>query len=1076
MNARPKPQPLQLPSAAMGRSVAGTRQQYGGYPTMPSPNQRSPGTTSTSMSSVNGGRGFNSSGYAPTTYTGGVKTHQPQSVSSLSKQHLSDLNSAFSGLEGFDEAAYVHQAKLGLQMQSQLQNLLDYSYSNAAADTPYARSRSFSLASDTSPKAQAAALEPESLPKPGPSYDGPCLEPLDSPITLAWVMSLVHHFQHNPSVPLPARYLCRILADAERLLDERNSDGPIWQLTLNDERLRQHQGDSQYIIVGDTHGQLADVLWIFFKMGVPSSVNRYLINGDICDRGDFATEIWALALSFMCLWPESVVVHRGNHEDRLMNMDGSCGGFRDEVLYKYGRFDGTGAIVYEKFARLFAKLPLASVLDKKVFIVHGGLGRCPPASFMRLLRSCRVRGAEVPASTPGASASDLAFADAMWADPQEQLGISPNPRGTNLVMFGPDITNKFLSENGFGLLVRSHQVPPNNDGFYQHHGGKTITVFSASNYCGVSENHGAVLVLRADGSCEAARHWAPSFSEIAKVEIEPPDDGIACVTPAALRRSKSLKRMSSAAVLEEQSLKEKDSGQETSTRAKRLESEVLQGAAKLIVEHKQALFIFWEQCDTNPPRGFITTKDWKDGMQAVLGDSLPWGTIGKVLRVKDSVAKDVDYRRFLNRFRVAVTGGLGSDRWLEELLGRFFGRLLALQGSEGSLAELEKFLGGADGTVSATDALECFRGVLGDCISAEQATALLRTLTAHCQPELSPKNNSLSVAEFISRLDIVYQHESNVSRTLDGSGSGSAQPKEPVSQWARSVLAHLGRLLWMEDADGSPKAGSKRMLTVFKYFDEDGDGLLQRSEFAEAVKTMLSEYKEELPPALVGKPPDDAQIDELVSCVDVAGDGVVNYLEFLHAFQPVDRTPGRGLRTDLMEQICTTIWANKPSLLRTFEILEESPVATPTGAKSTKIGNVSQENLRCVLRSLNASLTAARGSAHGMPLTNDQIDILVDHAAIQEDGMLDYNAFLDAFQIVDTGAPPEDELSPPETPTASVQTATPGSRTVPGSTYVKPTIGVSGTAYGQPVSIARTVMTSSNVATTAKQGYPTFRI
>ena len=36
--------------------------------------------------------------------------------------------------------------------------------------------------------------------------------------------------------------------------------------------------DSQLVIVGDTHGQLEDVLWIFFKYGWPSEQNRYLFN------------------------------------------------------------------------------------------------------------------------------------------------------------------------------------------------------------------------------------------------------------------------------------------------------------------------------------------------------------------------------------------------------------------------------------------------------------------------------------------------------------------------------------------------------------------------------------------------------------------------------------------------------------------------------------------------------------------------------------------------------------------------------------------------------------------------------
>ncbi|CAE8648409.1 unnamed protein product, partial [Polarella glacialis] len=181
----------------------------------------------------------------------------------------------------------------------------------------------------------------------------------------------------------------------------------------------------------------------------------------------------------------------------------------------------------------------------------------------------------------------------------------------------------------------------------------------------------------------------------------------------------------------------------------------------------------------------------------------------------------------------------------------------------------------------------------------------------------------------------------------------------------------------------------------------DRDGLLQRDEFSQAVKRLLSEYSQELPAALAAETASEARISELVDCVDISGDGMVNYLEFLHAFQPVDTTPGRGLRTDLMEQICTTIWSNKASLLRTFQVLEEETLLT-----SAPTGRVSKENLRRTLRSLNASLEAARGGAHGAPLTGDQIDILVDHAVFDRDGTLDYQAFLDAFQVVDTGSPP----------------------------------------------------------------------
>ncbi|CAJ1358592.1 unnamed protein product, partial [Effrenium voratum] len=190
-----------------------------------------------------------------------------------------------------------------------------------------------------------------------------------------------------------------------------------------------------------------------------------------------------------------------------------------------------------------------------------------------------------------------------------------------------------------------------------------------------------------------------------------------------------------------------------------------------------------------------------DGMKAVVGESMNWKTIGKVLRVKDTLTKDVDYHAFLGRFRVTVVGGpAGGQRWAEELLGRFYGRLLALKGDAGSLEELEGFLGGEDGQVSTTDALQAFRWVLGNYITEDQSKSLLRTLAAHALPDPSPVGRPLGVFEFLSRLDICFQQQASLN------SKGSEKRLEKATPWARSVLARLGRLLWMEDAEGSPKA------------------------------------------------------------------------------------------------------------------------------------------------------------------------------------------------------------------------------------------------------------------------------
>jgi len=865
---------------------------------------------------------------------------------------------------------------------------------------------------------QAASLRAGQFSEPGTEYGGPRLEPIDEKITVDWAMRLVRYFQMNQHAPLPARYLCRLLADAEMMMIARQADGPIWKTDVPTEgAMHPNQTEPRLVIVGDTHGQLQDVLWIFYKFGVPSLGNRYLVNGDICDRGPYAVEIWALFLCFMCVFPDSVVIQRGNHEDRTMNMDGNCGGFYDELLRKYGRYDGNGALLYEKFARIFSLLPLASIVDERVFVVHGGLSR-GQRGFMRLLRQCRIRRPEIPESSAMASAADLAIVDAMWADPQEINGVQQNPRGAGLILFGPDVTQQFLTENRLELIIRSHQMPETYKGFHEHHGGKLFTVFSASNYCGVCQNEGAVMLIHQGGRYEAVPFFAPSFVQLSTVQIERPElDGDK--TPAHVRADNARRRLSSSIDVEKAALEATSTGEQAARSTQRLENEVLWRAARLIVERKTELYEYFQEIDGKPGTGFISVEDWVEGVSVVVGEGLPWKAIGKVLQVSDKLSKDVDYRRFLNRFRVTlVSGHHGGDKWAEELLGRFYGRLLSLKGDAGSLSELEGFLGHGGTKVSRADAFEVFQWVLGNTVTEDQANAMLRTLAAHNLPDPSPREQSrpLSVFEFLSRLDVCYQRQSARGVTMADSETGVDKPalKQPTkegSHWVRSVLNHVGRLLWMEDASGSPKAGNDRMLAVFRHFDENGDGLLARSEFAKAVKTLLKEYSRELPPQISEETATAARINELMDFIDVSGDGVINYLEFLHAFQPVDRTPGRGLRMDLMETICTTIWTNKPSLTRTLQLLEENFVpSTLDKGPITFSGRVTRENLKRTLRSLSASLGGQGGRK--TPLTKDQIDLLADHAAVDSDDRLNYFAFLDAIQIQDMYPANPDEASP----------------------------------------------------------------
>jgi protein phosphatase len=92
--------------------------------------------------------------------------------------------------------------------------------------------------------------------------------------------------------------------------------------------------------------------------------------------------------------------------------------------------------------------------------------------------------------------------DLLWSDPtdnDQEFGIQSNftrdPKSTrNIVRFGPDRVQQFLSVNALNLIIRSHECAM--DGFERFAKGQLITVFSASDYCGVHKNAAAILVVQ----------------------------------------------------------------------------------------------------------------------------------------------------------------------------------------------------------------------------------------------------------------------------------------------------------------------------------------------------------------------------------------------------------------------------------------------------------------------------------------------------------------------------------------------------------------------------------------------------
>ncbi|KAJ7963879.1 Serine/threonine protein phosphatase [Quillaja saponaria] len=293
-----------------------------------------------------------------------------------------------------------------------------------------------------------------------PQYSGARIE--GDEVTLDFVKKMMDDFKNQKC--LHKRYAFQIVLQTREMLQALPS---LVDINIS--------AGKQITVCGDVHGQFYDLLNIFELNGLPSNENPYLFNGDFVDRGSFSLEVILTLFAFKCMSPSAIYLARGNHESKSMN---KIYGFEGEIRSKLNE------TFVELFAEVFCYLPLAHVINEKVFVVHGGLFSVDGVKLSDLRAINRF--CEPP--------EEGLMCELLWSDPQRIPGRGPSKRGVGL-SFGADVTKRFLQENNLDLVVRSHEVK--DEGYEIEHNGKLITVFSAPNYCDQMGNKGAFIRFEA---------------------------------------------------------------------------------------------------------------------------------------------------------------------------------------------------------------------------------------------------------------------------------------------------------------------------------------------------------------------------------------------------------------------------------------------------------------------------------------------------------------------------------------------------------------------------------------------------
>jgi protein phosphatase len=235
---------------------------------------------------------------------------------------------------------------------------------------------------------------------------------------------------------------------------------------------------SPCVIVGDIHGQVLDLFRILHTFGMPP-VQRYLFLGDLVDRGEFSNECLIVVLLLKCLFPHAVHLIRGNHE--FGTLCSQCG-FMMQFLDFFAN-----TLLYEQSLNVFRYIPLGARIDGSILCVHGGIGPAVTGvdSILAIRRPIDVFGDDVLDSL-------------VWSDPSDAIEEfqESTTRGTGY-MFGAAALTRFLQRSGLRMLVRAHECV--EGGIHFGFGDSLVTVFSASNYCGLVGNMAGVLEVKAPG-------------------------------------------------------------------------------------------------------------------------------------------------------------------------------------------------------------------------------------------------------------------------------------------------------------------------------------------------------------------------------------------------------------------------------------------------------------------------------------------------------------------------------------------------------------------------------------------------
>ncbi|PRP77832.1 serine/threonine protein phosphatase-like protein [Planoprotostelium fungivorum] len=607
----------------------------------------------------------------------------------------------------------------------------------------------------TSPAPQSDESHPKFV-----NYDGPLWGKTEK-MTVSFIIDMINYFKIGGVL----HYACahRIIDQATRLFDAC-------------ENVVYHQppAKTRFTVVGDLHGQLIDLLTIFHQNGMPSETNGYLFNGDFVDRGRRGLEVILVLYSFKILYPDHVFLNRGNHEQRHINLKY---GFEEQVRTKYD------LAMFELIQLSFRSIPLVTIIDNKIFVLHGGLFSTPNMTIAELQKS--VRRIDIPGGAR--QESERTLEEVLWSDPKPTEGWMRSNRGAGII-FGPDVTRSFLQNNNLEIMIRSHEMK--EEGWERTHDRRLITVFSASNYCRANENKGAYVVI-------TAKENNPSVETKGNFEF-PPVNGAERKEKAVSFSHEFSFYSYTADNRSDYSVSSKRSGT-----FERCQHQTMKKLKERIYQNRHDLLACFTRMDLDKD-GRISSEDWANTLDSVLQLNLPWRELEPYLLHGES---PIHYMKFVERFKIE-TSGL-SRAWEEGLIHKICAKMYENSGD--LQVEFQRFDTNSDGRLTYDEFVEALQSQkLG--LTNDQLYDLMRSID-------KDQSGSIDIYEFLERFQIAFN-----------------KIKAEKEGWIKGAAAEIGNLLYRQ---------KRTVQQAFHEFDTDHNGTLSYREISMALAKIGLNYTDE---------------------------------------------------------------------------------------------------------------------------------------------------------------------------------------------------------------------------------------